>query len=413
MSQNNIQLSILIPSIPSRFHKANALYQKLLDMSEGLDVEIIMLTDNKVMTIGEKCNRLLNSCHGKYFCFIHDDDELISVKEIYEATFLDVDVIDFKAECKNADGSTFIVTQQLGNEVEHNVEDGRYLDSKRPPFPNCAWSRKNFASRFFPHVSYGEDWGFVQNCLKTAKTEHFIDQILFRYNFSPTETEASTEDNEIWKNPNAVKLINRCIINLSTDKYRRGQNRLWDSLQYKTDAKMLFFDKEEDVAASSHAEMNYSFKPMSFIKAYEMGYRQILWLDASMRAIKNLEPIFEIIEKDGYFFQDSGWPNSRWTNAAALEYFGTNAGEMLSSGVLGIDLDSTIGYQFFDKWTQAMRDGMFNGSWDDHRHDQTCASLIAYQMGLKLQPGNTFFVYGSDDEITISEQTVLLADGIC
>lgn len=408
----NIQLSILIPSIPSRFDKANALYQNLLTMAEGLEVEIIMLTDNKVMTIGEKCNHLKNSCRGKYFCFIHDDDELVSVKEIYEATFLDVDVIDFKAECTNPDGSTFIVTQRLDNEVEHNIENGRYIDCNRPPFPNCAWNRNAFSGRYFPHVSYGEDWGFVQNCLKTAKTEHFIDQVLFKYNFDPKVTEASTQDNEVWKNPNYVKVINRCVVNVSTDKYRKGQKRLQTSLRNKTNAAVLLFDSEEAVGAEPHADNNYAFKPRAIIKAYEAGYRQILWLDASMRAIKNIDVIFDIIERDGYFFQDSGWPNSRWTTPEAKEYFGTDEGEMLSSGVLGVDLDSEIGYKFFDQWTQAMRDGMFNGSWDVYRHDQSAASLIAFNMGLKLQAGNTFFVYGKDDEPTISKQTVLLADGI-
>lgn len=414
MSQkNNIRLSILIPSIPSRFDKANALYKKLLEMSEGLDVEIIMLTDNKVMTIGEKCNHLKNSCRGKFFCFIHDDDELLSVKEIYEATVLDVDVIDFKAECTNPDGSIFIVTQQLKNEVEHNIKDGVYQDCARPPFPNCAWNTHKVIGCSFPEVSYGEDWGFVKQCLEIVKTEYFIDKILFKYNFDPKVTEASTEDNEVWTNPNHKKVIARCIVNVSTQKYRAGQNRLHDSLQDKTDAKLLFFNSEEQVGAEPHADNNYAFKPMAIIKAYEQGYRQILWLDASMVAIKSLDAIFEIIERDGYFFQDSGWLNSQWMIPAALDYFGTDQGPMLSSGVFGLDLDSEIGYKFFDDWTQAMRDGMFNGSWDDWRHDQSCASLIAYKLDMKLQKGNTFFVYGDENEPTISEQTIFLAHGIC
>lgn len=407
-----IQLSILIPSIPSRFEKAQKLYSNLLEMIGDKEIEVIMLTDNKVMTIGEKCNRLKASCHGKYFCFIHDDDELLSINEIYEATFQNVDVIDFKAECNNADGSTFIVTQRLGNPVEHKIQDGKYLDCDRPPFPNCAWAAK-FKNFDFPDVSYGEDWGFIQKCLEFAKTEHFIDQILFRYIFSPTMTEASTDNNAVWTNPNPVKVIRRAIVNVSTQKYRRGQNRLFDSLMGKTNATILLYNSEEHVDAPPHAENNYAFKPMAMLKAYQQGYRQILWLDASMRAIKSLDPIFEIIERDGYFFQDSGWLNSRWTTPEAKEYFGTDEGAMLSSGVLGVDLDNEIGYKFFDLWTKAMRDGMFNGSWDDYRHDQSAASLIAFNLGLKLQEGNTFFVYGDENELTISDKTVLLADGIC
>lgn len=406
--KKDILLSILIPSIPSRFDKATQLY---LSFDDNPQVEIVMLTDNKVITIGQKCNHLLGCATGRYFIILHDDDQLLSLTEILEACQHDVDVIDFKAECSNADGSTFIVTQRLGNEVEHNTKNGVYLDCNRPPFPNCAWNAK-FKKIKYPDISFGEDWVWVEKCLKTAKTEFFIDKVLFKYNFSPTGTEASTASNEHWTNPNPVKVISRCVVNVSTDKYRRGQNRLHDSLQGRTNATILLFDSEESVGAEPHEVNNYSFKPRAVIKAYEKGFRQILWLDASMLVIKDLEPIFTLIEKDGYFFQDSGWPNSRWTHDAAREYFGTDEGEMLSSGVLGLDLDSEIGYKFFDLWTQAMRDGMFNGDWSEFRHDQSCASLIAYKLGMKLQTANTFFVYGTEGNEFILDETILLADGI-
>lgn len=196
-----IRLSILIPSIPSRLAQAAILYARLLDMIGDKQIEILILTDNKVMSIGEKCNRLIECMHGQYFLILHDDDELVSLDEIYEATDNYVDVIDFKAECRNADGSTFIVTQRLGNEVEHNTADGKYLDCNRPPFPNCAW-HKRFRHIKFPNINYSEDWGFIQPCLRIAKTEIFIDKVLFKYNFDPVRSEASTETNEQWTNPN-------------------------------------------------------------------------------------------------------------------------------------------------------------------------------------------------------------------
>lgn len=406
MSQkNNIQLSILIPSIPPRFDKAQKLYTHILKLVGDLHIEVLMITDNKVMTIGEKHNALMDNCRGKYFMFIHDDDWLISVKEIYEATFDDYDVIDFKARCRNADGSYYIVTQQIGNEVEHNTEDGRYLDCNRPPFPNCAWAAK-FKQFRFPSTSYGEDWVWVKQCLEVATKEMYINKVLFKYDFNTEVTEANTESNQYWSNPNGK----RCVINLSTEKYWKGQERLVASIP---NYEVLTFKSVDEVGAPPHSENNYAFKCYAFIKAYELGYRQILWLDASMRAIRDIKPIFDIINKDGYFFQDSGWPNNRWTNESALEYFGTNEGEMLSSGVLGLDFNNPLAYQFFDEWTAAMREGIFNGDWGNHRHDQTCASLIAYKLGMKLQDGNTFFVYGKDDEPTISDKTVLLADGVC
>ena len=411
-AKNKIQLSILIPSIPTRWGSALACYNSLVSMCEGLNVEILMLTDNKQRSIGAKREALKNLSQGKYFMFCDDDDTFLSIKEIYEETFKNVDVIDFKVQCSNDDGSTYIVTQRLGNEIEHNTENGRYLDCNRPPFPNCAFASK-FKKFAFPDVSFGEDWVFIEQCLTETKTEVFIDKVLFHYNFNSEVTEASTESNEHWVNPNPDKVYKRCVINLSTEKYYAGQDRLIKSIKEHTNYDLITFMGVDEVGAPPHKDNNYAFKPFTFIKAYEAGYRQILWLDASIRAIKDIKPIFDIIDKDGYFFQHSGLPNSRWTNDKALEYFGTNEGDMLSSGVLGLDLDNPLAYQFFDQWCEAMRNGIFNGDWNNHRHDQTCASLIAHKLGMKLQDGNTFFVYGNDDEPTISDKTVLLADGIC
>lgn len=203
MEHNKItcQLSILIPSIPSRIIMASVLYTKLLEMAGNKDIEILMLTDNKKRTIGAKREVLKNLAQGKYFMFCDDDDEFTSLDEIYEATFSDADVIDFKAECLNSDGSTFIVTQKLGNEVEHNTKDGRYIDCNRPPFPNCAWHNR-YKKFSFSDVSYGEDWSFIEQTLPRAKKEIYIDKVLFKYNFNPNITEASTQTNEIWTNPN-------------------------------------------------------------------------------------------------------------------------------------------------------------------------------------------------------------------
>lgn len=383
------RLSILIPSIPSRLYKAASLYNRIVEQTEGMDVQILMLTDNKLMTIGEKCNYLLSMVTGKYFIMLHDDDELTDIAAIYAATEKDVDVITYNAECKNNDGSTYIVTQGLGNDVEHNTKDGGYLDCKRPPFPNCAWANK-FKHVVYAEVSYSEDWQWVQQALSIAKTEHHIDKTLFKYNFSAEQTEASTQSNAVWTNPNVERIVKRCVINLSTEKYWAGQDRLVASIgQYE----VLAFRTEAQVGAPPHSENNYAFKVYSFIKAYELGYRQILWLDASMRAIKDITPIFDIIDKDGYFFQDSGWTNERWTNKAAKEYFGHAKGRMLSGGVLGLDLTNPLAYKFFDLWSQAMRCGVFNGDWSDFRHDQSCASLIAYDLGMKLQDDNTFFSF--------------------
>jgi len=197
-----IQLSILIPSIPSRFDKAKNLISKLQENIADKSIEVLCLIDNKVKSIGEKRDDLVQISNGKYFMFLDDDDDLENLEEVYEKTFLDVDVITFKSECRNSNGSKFIVTHHLGNEIEHkNDGNGNYIDCNRPPFHINAWNKKYKEYRF-PFVSYGEDWGWLKQFVHLANEEAYIDKVVYKYNFDLLITEASTENNSEWKNPN-------------------------------------------------------------------------------------------------------------------------------------------------------------------------------------------------------------------
>jgi len=204
----------------------------------------------------------------------------------------------------------------------------------------------------------------------------------------------------------------KAVINLSTPKYKKGQDRLIQTLNTHCTQDVLTFQFENLVEAKPHSECMYGFKPKSFIKAYEMGYTTILWLDASMYVIKDLTPIFEQIEQDGYFFQDSGWSNERWTTEAQRKYFGTNKGTMISSGVVGLDLTTQDASDFLYLWNVASEDGMFNGTHDVTRHDQTAASLIIHNMGLKITDNNTFWQYGKPDEQPLHDNILIIANGI-
>ena len=186
-----MQLSILIPSIPSRWERAQKLYTKISKMCEGKDIEILLFLDNKKRTVGGKRDALVQMSRGKYFMFVDDDDDLVSVDEIYQATFQDVDVITFKQLCLNKDKSTFVVTFGIGNQNEliRGSVHGTYLDCKRPPYHVCAWNQ-TFKKYRCPEISYGEDWEWVQQCIPEAKTEIFIDKILHSYNYDQNVSEA-------------------------------------------------------------------------------------------------------------------------------------------------------------------------------------------------------------------------------
>jgi hypothetical protein len=213
-----MQLSILIPSIPSRWAIAQKLYTKISKMCEGKDIEILLFLDNKKRTVGAKRDALVQMSRGKYFMFVDDDDDLISVDEIYQATFQDVDVITFKqlSVSPNKDKTPFVVTFGLGNENELNINrelttsktNTVFNDCKRPPYHVCAWNQ-TFKKYRFPEISYSEDWQWVQQCIAEAKTEIFIDKILHRYNYDQTVSEAPIDGERYIPNQKPFSFIRR------------------------------------------------------------------------------------------------------------------------------------------------------------------------------------------------------------
>ena len=185
-----MQLSILIPAIPERWAIGQRLFTKLLKMCEGKEIEILYFMDNKKRTCGEKMESLKNISNGKYFMFCHDDDDILRIDEVYEATFQDVDVITFKQLCDspNEEKTPYIVTFGLGNPKEifpGKVPDS-FADCRRPPWSVCAWNQK-FKSIVYNEI-YAEDWDWVKRAIEEAKTEIFLDVIVCKYCFDPYNT---------------------------------------------------------------------------------------------------------------------------------------------------------------------------------------------------------------------------------
>jgi hypothetical protein len=393
-------LSILICSIPSRFEKARALYEHILAMVGDKNIEVLLFMDNKKRTIGEKREGIASLANGMYVMFVDDDDSLYSIDEVYEASKGRYDVITFKSKCLNSDGSEFIVTFGLGNEVEHNTKDGRYLDCKRPPFPQCAWWRYYYHQFHFPDINYGEDWEWTKRVIKYATKEFHIDKVIHGYNFSPAISEASTETNAFWKNPN-IEPVKRCIVNLVTNEhYRKGQDRLLvDLVKYYTEA-IFTFQSEMQILAPKHEENPYAFKIYAIEHVRKLGYNQVLWLDASVYPVKDIMPVFDWLTEKGIFLEEAGHYCGTWAPQYVLDYFKVTKDEamkmpMFSAGFCGFDFRNPISVEFFAEWKEAMLNGMFKGDWETSRHDMTAGSIIANKRGLLplYSSGGQFFAY--------------------
>lgn len=224
----------------------------------------------------------------------------------------------------------------------------------------------------------------------------------------------------------------KCIISFANEKGRYVQNlsRLSESLRNNFDGDFLGFIGEASIGAPKHEDNPYAFKIYAFQKAIEAGYTQILWLDSSCFAIKNVQPIFDEMENNGYIMQEAGHYAGNWANDRCLKYFGVTrdmAMEMLcygNAGFLGLNFEYPTPRIFFDRWSESMKAGIFQGAWTNednsesedercrgHRHDMACGSIIANQLGMVYKSGNEWLQYAGLYDETANETIIIKAQG--
>lgn len=183
-------LSILIPGIPERIDRLTLLVNKInSQITENMNVEVLVLIDNMKMSIGEKREKLKNMAKGKYWCMVDDDDDVSDyyVGEIYAAALEnDVDVICFDTIAK-VDGMPSLISVNVENENEQY----RYGITKRKPSHVNAWKSEKFNQFQFGDRNYGEDFDFCKQCYPHITSSCKIEKVLHYYTYDNKITRAS------------------------------------------------------------------------------------------------------------------------------------------------------------------------------------------------------------------------------
>lgn len=186
------------------------------------------------------------------------------------------------------------------------------------------------------------------------------------------------------------------IVNFATHQYRNAQRRLMNSVQGQG-----LFISDYPVEWPTHQASPYEFKVHAIKQAMQID-PVVLWVDSSMYRVGDLSVIENIIKSDGYFMEEAGHYAGRWTNQHTRNYFKVTEQEMFqglggitmfSAGLLGLNAESEVAMNFLNQWKESAIAGCFRGSWEDHRHDMTCASIIATRLGMKYQTGGTHLAY--------------------
>jgi len=224
----------------------------------------------------------------------------------------------------------------------------------------------------------------------------------------------------------------RAIANVSVGSwYPRGQARLAMSAHdVGFEGDLLMWRNEYPPGCPTHQEQPYAFKHVAFDASAARGNGATLWCDSSVWFIRNLEPLFNEIEQNGYWFMTQGWTVGTWCTDEVLPKLGTSRDEafkmvMVTACMYGLDVTSDVGREVLDWMRARCADGSFRGPWQindgkaendptkvrGHRHDQTALSVIVHKLGLKVDycPGYLQYSYG---EATTDPKVVALARGM-
>lgn len=150
--------------------------------------------------------------------------------------------------------------------------------------------------------------------------------------------------------------------------YGAGVDRLKRSLiHHGSAADFLFWKDEYPPNSPSHNDNPYAFKIYGIREAERLGYRIICHLDSSFWAIKNPDPIFDIINEKGNFAFRSGYNCAQTCTDALLADVGMprDFAEHLpetATGIVGLNLDNPEGRKVFDYWADFCDRGLFKNS---------------------------------------------------
>jgi hypothetical protein len=190
------KLSILLPSVPSRLEKKliplfNKLQKQIDRLKNPKDVELLCFLDNKRRSVGYKRESLVYIARGNYLAFVDDDDDIEDhyIEKAIDAidNNPDVDVITFKESVFLNGNGPYTLTFELGYPNNDPVQK---INAKRPPWHSCFWKRSIAQKYHFPDLMVEEDWAWVSQLNREAKTSYHINDFMKIYRWDENVTES-------------------------------------------------------------------------------------------------------------------------------------------------------------------------------------------------------------------------------
>lgn len=207
-----------------------------------------------------------------------------------------------------------------------------------------------------------------------------------------------------------------CIVSVGVGGwYPKGIQRLRRSLKVcGYDGDVLFWEGVLPPDAKPHSEDPYGFKIHALKHAISKGYKRVLWLDASIWAIKNPNKMFEYIEQHGYYCFKTGYNIAQSCNDKALDacLITRDQAEGMTeaaSGCIGLNMQNNQALAAWLLWHHYYNEGLFHGSRNHdgqstdprflfHRQDQSAWSIAVNKLGMKINDSGDWVAYKAHNE---------------
>jgi hypothetical protein len=180
------KLSILIPSLEERKPKLEQLKAELANQIGKRNVEVLSLSDNRQMSIGQKRNMLLTQSTGEYVSFV-DDDDMVSLDYIEKV----LNALTKNPDCSSLTGE-IVFSDGYSRPFIHSLRYSQWIDDHegkvyyRPPNHLNAVRRAIAVQVGFPLWNSGEDRSFSMGIRHFLKKEEWIDGVIYNYKCSKT-----------------------------------------------------------------------------------------------------------------------------------------------------------------------------------------------------------------------------------
>lgn len=178
-------LSILIATTRQRKDLFIKLYGYLLQQTNP-QAEIVVLADDKQLSIGAKRQRLLEMAAGDYVVFVDDDDWLPPdyVVRLLQALVSKPDCVGFLIDCSiNGTPRRAIASKRYQTWAE-NVDGFDYV---RTIYHKTPVKRQLALQAGFRDMRFGEDHDYAQRLQPLLQREVFIDRVMYYYRYSNAE----------------------------------------------------------------------------------------------------------------------------------------------------------------------------------------------------------------------------------